>query len=292
MNAEQKLNEKLSHPDYLVTAGSHLYGTATSESDIDLRGFLVEPFEYIAGMRNFECYQPRQDKDDIVIYSLKKFINLLLRGDPVCLEMLFAPRWAVQKQTMAGATIVYHRELFLSRQFIKRVLGYSESEFRKVQGVTLKPIKRKQSEEQIINSIRNTFKLPKQEMDDVIKLLFSQHEKHIVKTTRKLGEKRKKQIEKYGFCTNSASHTIRLLSQLLEFIQDMTITFPRPNSKFLSDIKLGKIDFTTIVSTRQELVELINKALEKTQLSEKPKIKEIYQLYHSIIKSSLLDEFR
>jgi len=290
ISAEEKLNQKLQKPDYLIIAGSTLYGTDTSDSDKDYRGFILPPFEYLVGALEFEQYNPKCSHEDIVIYSLKKFIKLLMNGDPVCLEMLFAPEWAINYRSEIGGIIRRNRNLFLSRKFINRILGYSESEFRKVKGVTLKPIKKNPNEQQVIDDIRNVFHLPKQEMDGVINILFAHHSKKIVNSTRKLGQKRKSQIEKFGYCVSSASHTVRLLGQLLELLTELKITFPRPNAEFLRNIKLGKISLEQVESTRSELMLQIKVAEHQTLLPKTCSSKKIFGLYYSIIRSSMLKE--
>ncbi len=81
--------------------GSHLYGTNTPESDLDLKAiYIPEPKEIILGTAKQTILQGRskQDKErntkddvDVEIFSLQRFVNLLMDGQTVALDMVFAP---------------------------------------------------------------------------------------------------------------------------------------------------------------------------------------------------------
>jgi predicted nucleotidyltransferase len=79
-----ELQDKLDNPDLLVIAGSRLYGTNTPESDTDFRGFVTPPFEYLVGLNNFKHQIIREP--DTVIYSITRFFQLLITGDPTTYE--------------------------------------------------------------------------------------------------------------------------------------------------------------------------------------------------------------
>lgn len=282
MNKELLLEQKIKNPDLLCFSGSKLYGTSTPESDTDLRGFLVPPYEYLFGLSNFEQSVMREPEDRVV-YSIRKFFELLIKGDPTATELLFVSKNQVVKSTYIGQMILGNKEMFLSQKLIYRILGYSESEWRKVQGTQLVFEKRTPDEDQIIEGIREVFKPIKESMDEVLRLLFENHQKEERKCTEKLGAKRKKQIEDFGFCTSSASHTIRLLGQLLELLQSQTITFPRPTANILLDIKKGKVELGLIEEIRNELLRKIKEATKTTLLREKPLTEQIKNLYGDII---------
>ena len=212
MIQENELTNALDNPDLLVLGGSRLYGTSTSESDYDYRGFTVPPFEYLIGLSKFEHHIIREP--DTIIYSLKRFIELLIMGDPITYEILFAPESNIIERTTIGGIISRNSKLFACKRFAHRIGGYAQSKWRKVTGTQLTLFKRTPDEDEIIKDIRQVFHLPKEEMDEIISLLFSQHPREIRPARRKLGTKRKAQIEKYGYCTSSACHAIRLLGQL------------------------------------------------------------------------------
>ena len=93
---------------YEVVYGSRLYGTNTSDSDLDIKG-VYAPYSYdvlcgeepalnVISEAN-KGDNEKSDKDTVErkYYSLAKFYHLLSKGDIGCTEMLFARNFATQK---------------------------------------------------------------------------------------------------------------------------------------------------------------------------------------------------
>lgn len=285
MTQESELDRALNNPDLLIMAGSRLYGTSTPESDYDYRGFVVPPFEYLAGLGRFQHRVIREP--DTVIYSLQRFFELLIMGDPVCYEILFAPETNIIERTGIGGVLLRNRELFACKRFARRIGGYAQSEWRKVTGTQLVPVKRTPNEDEVVEDIRAVFHPQKEEMDEVIRLLFLQHPRETRPARRKLGAKRKAQIERHGYCTSSACHTIRLLGQLRELMQTGKMTFPRPQAKRLAMIKQGELSFERVSEMYDDLQTWSRVAEEDTDLPENAPIKQIRTLYHEIVAHSI-----
>ncbi len=88
-----------------LRAGSHLYGTATDQSDTDIKAVHLPSAADILLQRarptvthqrprpHGERNQP--DDTDYDSYSLQRFLTLVLEGQPIALEMLFAPEAAM-----------------------------------------------------------------------------------------------------------------------------------------------------------------------------------------------------
>lgn len=285
MTQESELAIALDNPDLLIMAGSRLYGTSTPESDYDYRGFVVPPFEYIAGLSNFDHRVIREP--DTVIYSIKRFFQLLILGDPVAYEILFAPETNTIERSDIGGVVLRNRELFACKRFARRIGGYAQSEWRKVTGTQLVPVKRAPSEDEVIEDIRQVFHPQKEEMDKIVRLLFIRHQRETRSARRKLGAKRKAQIERHGYCTSSACHTIRLLGQLIELMQTGKMTFPRPQAKRLAMIKRGEIPLERVSEMYYELQVRSALAAENTDLPENAPIRLIRTLYHEIVAHSI-----
>ena len=285
INKENELTRSIDNPDLLILAGSRLYGTSTPQSDHDYRGFTVPPFEYLAGLNNFEHRIVREP--DIVLYSIKRFFQLLILGDPGAYEILFAPEANIIERSRIGGVILRNRSLFACKRFARRIGGYAQSEWRKVTGTQLMPVKRTHSEDEVVEDIRKTFNPPKEEMDEIVRLLFIQHPREIRPARRKLGAKRKAQIEQYGYCTSSACHTIRLLCQLRELMQTGKLTFPRPEAKRLLMIKQGELSFSRVQELYEGAKRLADSAIENTDLPDYAPTKQIQILYHEIVAHSI-----
>lgn len=96
-----KVNEMLGEHKllYLCYYGSHLYGTATPSSDIDIRGVFApskeslvfgnppEEREFSTGEQN---EKNTSDDIDIKLFSVQKFLRLCRKGDTNGLDLLFS----------------------------------------------------------------------------------------------------------------------------------------------------------------------------------------------------------
>ena len=124
-------NEFWKHPDLLVTTGSHLYGCSVPTSDVDTRGFVVEPAEYLLGRMNFEQKETKAPEPDCVIWGFKKFFKLLEGFSPNTIEILFAPADKILKITDLGHHLIDHRHLFVAKRLVKPIQGFALSEWKK-----------------------------------------------------------------------------------------------------------------------------------------------------------------
>ena len=73
LRTDEHLKDKLI---FLTFGGSHAYGTATPDSDIDLRGCAFNSKADLIGMGNFE--QIVETNTDTTIHSFNKLVSLLL----------------------------------------------------------------------------------------------------------------------------------------------------------------------------------------------------------------------
>lgn len=149
----------LENPDFLCLVGSKLYSTQTEDSDTDVRGFTFLPTEYTLGLKSWEIVVRNKDKADIVIWSVDKFFKMLLSGSTVAFEMLYAPDEVIIHLSERAKEIRRHRAKFVSKQTIGAMLGYANSEWRKVLGEVTKDLgaKRKEHIEQIGYSYKNAY---------------------------------------------------------------------------------------------------------------------------------------
>lgn len=123
-----------------IKFGSHLYGTDTPNSDLDLKGIYLPTAREIVlhtYKKTISTTRPKRDyernnKDDvdIEIFSLDRYVELLTQGQTVALDMLFAPREMFTQQPINGilAYIFYHREKFLSKSMCNAFFGYAKQQ--------------------------------------------------------------------------------------------------------------------------------------------------------------------
>ena len=273
-------------PDLLVLSGSHLYGYSTPESDEDLLGFVVPPMEIEVGMVNrFEQKTPSREElaagDDRKVYSLRKFLNQLTRNDTQCLEILFAPESHIKTCTDAGRTLIANRDLFISKHLFKRFAGYAYSEFRKVRGVAIVPETQTPDEQKIIDQIRNAFRPTKKQMDEILEILYEGRPKKEVSVYRKLGEARKKSIDKYGYSVKNAAHCIRLLMEGVEILNSGTISFPLHPDRLdiLRNIRAGNKTFKEVEEHFLAWEEALKQAAEISTLPKSVDMNAVNDLF-------------
>lgn len=125
-------------------AGSHLYGTNTPTSDVDIRGICFPPSTSLLGLQGFDQFQPKGSNaemwsveqgfpksDDVTIYALAKFFSLCLKANPNIIELLFAPEPLYY--TWVWSKIVENRDLFLSTKIVHSFAGYAYSQLHRIQ---------------------------------------------------------------------------------------------------------------------------------------------------------------
>jgi hypothetical protein len=127
-----------------TTVGSTIHGLHHGgQDDRDEMAVYVEPPEFILGLARargirgglygFEHYVERTQPEgvrsgpgdlDLVAYSLRKYVRLVLKGHPTILLPLFAPRDFVMVETELGSELRALRPKLLSRLAGRGYLGY------------------------------------------------------------------------------------------------------------------------------------------------------------------------
>lgn len=118
-------------PDLLVRTGSHLYGCSVPESDVDTRGFVVPPAEYLLGRKKWELFESVAPNPDTVIWSFQKFFGLLEKFSPNTAEILFAPKEHILVYSDKGMMMVDNRHLFVTKRLVAPVKGFAFGEWKK-----------------------------------------------------------------------------------------------------------------------------------------------------------------
>lgn len=122
-----RTNEKLKdNIVLLVVAGSHSYGLNTEESDLDIRGISMGTSDSILGMESFDVFEDK--KTDTVIYSMKRFMELAMKGVPNVLEILFSnPENILYYDEKIGKMLLDNRDMFLSKRIYYSFKGYAKN---------------------------------------------------------------------------------------------------------------------------------------------------------------------
>ncbi|GAF84692.1 unnamed protein product, partial [marine sediment metagenome] len=275
--AEAALEIAVHNTDLLVVSGSRLYGTETEDSDFDLIGFVIPPFEYLLGLKNFEC-RKLPDKDH-KIFSLRRFLDLVLGGDPACTELFFVPPEKIIAISDVGKKILSLRSCIISQAIYRRIMGYSYSEWRKAMGQKMIIEERSPTENTVVEDIRTIFQPDKDDMDHVLEILLKDKERQIVPSKVGLGEKRRKEFETCGYGVSSACHAIRLLDQVCQLMCYGEIKFPSSKAQILKQIRNGQISKIEAQKLYDEYHILAGNAKKRSVLPDKPDRNKVMMTY-------------
>lgn len=273
----------VNNPNFSAISGSRLYGTDIESSDVDIRGFTLPSFEYLIGVKEFKCVELEGDHK---IYSLKRFFELILAGDPMATELLFCPRDKVLSRDEIGRRAIgVGLKYALSNKSFSRIMGYSNGEWRKAMAIKIVPEKRKKYEPEILNNFWNCYDhLTREEKELIIKTVEAGRPQKIVSSVSGLGSKRKAQVEKYGYCTKSAAHSIRLLNQVTELMLTGELTFPRPEADMLRSIRNGEMSKEDVTAAYEGARSVAEQMREKSVLPDKPDTDAVWDEYTQIVK--------
>lgn len=147
-----------------IKFGSHLYGTNTSDSDTDIKGiYLPTAREIVLGSykqtivtkRNKgHCERNTKDDVDTEFFSLDRFLELLVEGQTVALDVLFSPEFQSTHIRSNGTNvrdfslwpIFENREKLLTRN-VNAFVGYARQQAAKygIKGSRMDALKRTRS---------------------------------------------------------------------------------------------------------------------------------------------------
>ena len=281
--------------------GSHLYGTATADSDLDYKGVFLPDKESILLNRVPKSYSYNTNNDnaskntnedvDSEIYSLHYFIQLACEGQTVALDMLHAPENMLFNKHELWDEIVKHRHLFYTRN-LKAFIGYARRQAAKygVKGSRLSDAKKVLD---LLRQYDETLKLKDiwgalpegdhihcDEVDLNGMRIYQVCGKKLQETARigyvipilqqfydSYGQRAKQAERNEGIDWKAISHAIRAALQVRQLLTENTITFPLKDAEYLLEVKQGKRDYTTEVAPYLEsLMDEVEKLSEQSTL--------------------------
>ena len=286
--------------------GSHLYGTATEESDQDFKGVFLPTREQILLGRIPKSYNEitkkgsatknRPDDVDTEIYSLHYFIELACQGQTVALDMLHAPDKMLLVCSPIWAAITLNKEKFYTKN-LKAFVSYARRQSAKygVKGSRLNDAGKVVYFLRTLHShvpLKDVWNLlPKGEHIHFLEYFHHPDElrqyqvvgKRFQETARvgyvlpilerfydAYGKRAQMAANNEGIDWKAISHAFRAAYQVRQLLTEGNITFPLKEAKFLTDIKQGKVDYTTQASPILEgLMDEVEKLSEMSDLPEK-----------------------
>jgi hypothetical protein len=140
-------------PLFKLEFGSSLYGTRTEDSDLDYKGIylpsakeiVLHNYKHTVEIKRKKAEKERNTKDDIdiEIFSLDRYIELLLEGQTVALDILFAPDHFFEGNFEIIKYLRDNREKVLSKN-VNAFVGYARQQASKygIKGTRMDALKR------------------------------------------------------------------------------------------------------------------------------------------------------
>lgn len=119
-------------PLYLTIRGSHSYGTNIPTSDIDFAGVFMQSHDDIIGRNYVE--QINDATNDIVIYELRRFLELCGNNNPNILELLNTTNDCVIFKHPSFDKILKNKKKFITKQCGDTFGGYAKTQINKAKG--------------------------------------------------------------------------------------------------------------------------------------------------------------
>lgn len=123
-------------PLYLVIRGSHAYGTNIETSDVDYAGVFIQSMYDILGNKYIE--QVNDCKNDIVIYELRRFLELLRKNNPTVLELLNTPEDCIIYKDPIFDEILNNKDKFITKICSRSFGCYAKIQIQKAKGTNKK----------------------------------------------------------------------------------------------------------------------------------------------------------
>lgn len=280
--------------------GSHLYGTDTPQSDIDIKSVFIPPARDIILQRVQNTIQTKRPKAmgekncagevDEEAFSLQRYLSLLMEGQTVTLDMLFAPPSAMLHSTPVWEEIASNRSKLLTRRS-SAFVGYCRQQANKY-GIKGSRVAAARDATELFCGLMDRHgtqsKLKDHEAEIETFVVAREHcsiveikaahsdlmLKHFECCNRKVPwtvsvkaahEIYKRLFDEYGTRALQAeqnegvdwkalSHAVRVGREALELMIDGKITFPLPYREHILAIKQGRLPYAEVAAEIEQLL--------------------------------------
>lgn len=271
--------------------GSHLYGMATPNSDLDLRGVCLEDEVDIYGLGSFEQFE--DPVGDRVIYGLRNFFKLARDSNPNIIEFFFVKENRIENARMQRlwTYIQSQKYFFISRRVTKTFAGYVTSQRKRMDThyrwmMGNPPVKPK-PEDYGQYYKDGTPKWSNPNLKSQYENLLKDYQSYETWETNR-NKTRHDTEKKYGYDTKHGSHIFRLLEEVDELHHYGTITFPRPDAENLKYIRNGGVSYEQLNKLIDAKIDYINNvAHPNSVLPEKHNQEAIEDLLINIYRMEL-----
>jgi predicted nucleotidyltransferase len=297
---------------YETVHGSHAYGLAGKDSDLDLKGVIVGPKRWYHGFEAApEQIEPSKDH---VLYEVRKFFRLAVAANPTIIELLWTGPSDHRVVTAEGERLLAHRTEFLSTRVQETFVGYALSQLKRIKGHRswlLSPPKHEPSrkdyglpETTLIakDQLRAAEVMVEQGKIEAAELTpnfiqIMQRERAYRQARREWDNyqawKRNRnparaQLEaQFGYDTKHAQHLVRLLRMGLEILRDGEVRVRRSDAEELRMIRAGAWSYDELIERAEALGAQVREAARESALPEQPDEERLDALCVELVESVL-----
>jgi len=299
-------NSDLKNCIYLTLSGSHGYGTNVADSDLDLRGVLVEPVRYLYGLEVFSQFE--ELATDTVIYGLKKYVSMCADGNPNALELLGTDEDSIVLATRSGRLLRENAGLFLSKRVISSFGNYAMAQLRRLSNALCHDrYNEAEQERHLCNTLKRQFDHFNRKyatLDETSMRIYLENDRllfdvslqgypirdfagiygemhNIIKTYGKLNHRNRKKDDAH-LCKH-AMHLIRLLITGKDILDGKGIITKRKAERdLLLDIRCGRCSFDEIFALAEKYQTDFDASARDTALPKLPDLDKIEALMMEI----------
>jgi hypothetical protein len=282
----------------LSIAGSNMYGLATPESDKDYLGIYIPTREQLF-LNNFpkQASLPKESGLDLQIWSIHYFLNLACQGETMAIDLLHSPYscWCVYEAEI-WEDLRSKKNQFYTKG-MKAFVSYARKQAAKY-GIKGKRIETLETVISYLNECmtldpdgilkdhwndlpdidhvhflepdRSPFKMYQvcgKKFQETVKLTYIKE--HLQKSLTEYGERAMLAKENKGVDWKAVSHAYRTAEQVYDILKFGEYKYPLKNAAFIRNIKLGKLDFTTVVQPAlEEAMDDVEELIDKSDLPE------------------------
>lgn len=316
------------HIILLGLGGSHAYGTANANSDIDLRGITLNLPSDLLGLTEFEQYEDAYT--DTVIYSFNKMVRLLLECNPNTCEILGLEEEQYLIKTPLGQELIDHRSLFITKRAVRSFGGYADAQLRRLQNAIARDsMPQTEREIHILNSVKNALedfnrkyggfdkgsirlyidKAENPELDTEIfvdaqysHLPLRDYENmwsvmhNVVKDYDKLGKRNRKKDDNH--LNKHAMHLVRLFMMAIDILEkgeirtyrrdDLDLLLKIRNGGFQKEDKTFNKEFYDILTDYEERLE---KAARESTLPDNPDMERVEEFVEYVNRRAVTGDY-
>lgn len=271
--------------------GSRAFGTASPDSDLDVRGVCIPPARYLVGLSSFEQYEDRAG--EVVIYGLAKFARLALANNPNMLDILWADDADVLYIDDYGTALRAARGRFLSRKVAQTYAGYADDQLKRMETHYrwLHDPPNHQPTPPEFGAVAHPqggYRFPdtQKERDYRAALKHWQNYQH----WRAHRNPERAALEAlHGYDTKHAGHLLRLYTMGIEILREQVVRVRRPDAAWLREVLGGRYTYDELMALVAELRAGLAQAEAASALPAEPDVAGVESLIVDLQRRALGD---